>query len=150
DIGVQLAMGEAFDELGLLDQAVWTLEQARQKDPRHVPLNRALAKIYEKRGNFTQAMTLWEIIRKIKPTDLEAQHKAKDLAASATIAKGGYEKAIQANHAPATATPEETAPGTREMGVAETFSDNPAVRSPAEERCIREAAPLLARLQSDP
>src|SRR5262249_54972727 len=99
---------------------------------------------------FTQAMTLWEIIRKVKPSDLEAQHKAKDLAASATIAKGGYEKVIHTNHAPATT--EETACGANELAVVGTSSDNPAVavRSPVEERCAREAAPLQARLQADP
>src|SRR5262245_2943101 len=33
DVTAQLAMAEAAAALGLMDMAVWTLEQARQKDP---------------------------------------------------------------------------------------------------------------------
>jgi tetratricopeptide (TPR) repeat protein len=91
DITAQKALADAADNLGLLDLAIWTLEQARQKDPRHLTVNRALARLYEKRGNFTQAIALWELVRKVAPTDVEAQHKVKDLAVSETIARGGYE-----------------------------------------------------------
>src|SRR5262245_55589998 len=82
DISAQMYMSAAAEALGLLDLAVWTLEQARQKNAQDLTVNRALARVYEKRGNFTQAIALWELIRKAAPTDLEAQHKAKDLAAS--------------------------------------------------------------------
>ena len=63
DIRVQMDMSVAADNLGLLDVAVWCLEQARQKSARDTVLNRALARLYEKRGNFTQAMALWQIIQ---------------------------------------------------------------------------------------
>lgn len=91
DVGTQMDMAEAADALGLLDIAVWSLEQARQKNPEDSTVNRALARMYEKRGNYSQAIVLWELIRKADPTDVEAQHKAKDLAASDTIARGNYE-----------------------------------------------------------
>src|SRR5260370_26440002 len=39
DAGTQMDMAEAADELGLLDLAVWLLEQARQKDGQNVTLN---------------------------------------------------------------------------------------------------------------
>jgi tetratricopeptide (TPR) repeat protein len=94
DTGTQIDMADAADALGLLDVAVWTLEQARQKDPLDATVNRALARLYEKRGNFTQAIGLWEIVRKAAPRDIEAQHKAKDLAASDTIARGGYDAVV--------------------------------------------------------
>ncbi len=90
DTGAQMDMAEAADALGLLDLAIWTLEQARQKNPREAALNRSLARLYEKRGNFTQAIALWELVRKAAPGDVEAQGKAKDLAASETIARGNY------------------------------------------------------------
>ena len=90
DTTAQKDMAEAAASLGLLDLGIWTLEQARQKDPRDPPVNRALARLYEKRGNFTQATALWELVRKVAPTDLEAQHKVKDLAVSETIARGHY------------------------------------------------------------
>src|SRR5947209_3775657 len=69
DVGTQLAMAQAADALGLLDLAVWTLEQARQKDSKHVKVNRHLARLYEQRGNFAQAIALWEMIRKALPND---------------------------------------------------------------------------------
>jgi tetratricopeptide (TPR) repeat protein len=95
DVGAQMDMAEAADPLGLLDLAIWNLEQARQKDGLHLHLNRALAHLYEKRGNFTQAIALWELIRKVKPGDVEVLHKIKDLAADDTIARGQYHAVIQ-------------------------------------------------------
>ena len=47
DVGTQLAMAQAADALGLLDLAVWTLEQARQKNVQDLALNRALARAVE-------------------------------------------------------------------------------------------------------
>jgi tetratricopeptide (TPR) repeat protein len=94
DTGAQMDMAEAADVLGLLDLAIWTLEQARQKNPQDVRVNRSLARLYEKRGNFTQAIALWQLVSKAAPRDVEAQHKAKDLAASETIARGHYEEAV--------------------------------------------------------
>src|SRR5262245_19405215 len=143
DIGTHLAMAEAFEGLSLIDQAVWTLEQARQTDGNHMKVNRALAQVYEKRGNFTQAMALWELVRKADPRDQEAQTKAKDLAASATIARGKYEEAIQAAAARKTEGEAETV----EQGALEATH---STLSPVEERCVRETAPLLAKISDDP
>jgi tetratricopeptide (TPR) repeat protein len=98
DVGAQMDMAEAADVMGLLDLAIWNLEQARQKQGLDAPLNRTLARLYEKRGNFTQAIALWELVRKVKPSDTEAQHKIKDLAADDTIARGQYSAVV---HAPA-------------------------------------------------
>src|SRR3954462_11168512 len=86
-------MAESFDALGLSDLAVFTLDQARQKYPKDATLNRALARQFEKRGDFQKAMVLWQMVRDTNPTAVEAQHKANDLAASSTIQKGGYEEA---------------------------------------------------------
>jgi tetratricopeptide (TPR) repeat protein len=83
DTGVQMDMAEAADAQGLLPLAIWSLEQARQKDPELAPLNRSLARLYEKCGNFTEAIALWELVRKADPSDIEASHKAKELTASA-------------------------------------------------------------------
>jgi len=94
DTGAQMEMAEAADSLGLLDLAVWCLEQARQKNPHDLAVNRALARMYEKRGNFTQAIALWELIRKADPRDVEAQDKAKNLAATDTIARGHYDEVV--------------------------------------------------------
>jgi serine/threonine-protein kinase len=95
DVGTQLAMAESADRLGLLSMAVWILEEARQKDDVDVTVNRTLARLYEKRGNFTQAVALWELVAKAAPTDSEAHQKATDLAANETIQRGRYLEEIQ-------------------------------------------------------
>jgi tetratricopeptide (TPR) repeat protein len=90
DLGVQMDMAESADALGLLDMAVFMLDQARQKDSKDPSLNRALARLFEKRGNFKHAIALWQIVKDLDPSDVEANHKAKDLAASETIQRGNY------------------------------------------------------------
>src|SRR6185369_5523555 len=90
----QLAMGEAADALGLTDVGIFILDQARQKDAKDVTVNRALARLMEKRGHFGQAIKLWELVRQAVPTDPEAGSKAKDLAASETIKRGQYQEAM--------------------------------------------------------
>src|SRR6266849_3681054 len=74
-------------------------EDAIKKNPKDASVNRFLARLYEKRGNFSQAIGLWELVRKEDPRDTEAQHKSKDLAASDTIARGGYEAVVAKNAA---------------------------------------------------
>ena len=95
DIGTQMDMAHAAEELGLIDLAVWSLEQARQKDATDPNVNKALALIYEKRGNFTQAMALWNLVRKARPADAEAQSKLMELAAHDTIQRGNLEALTQ-------------------------------------------------------
>src|SRR5205823_9238568 len=87
-------MAEAAGGLGLLDLAIWMLEQARQRDGKEPSLNRALARLYEKRGNFSQAIALWELVKQADPADQEAAHKGQDLAANETISRGRYEETM--------------------------------------------------------
>ena len=63
DTGTQLDMAAAADALGLIDMAIFILTQAREKDGKDATLNRALARLLEKRGNFTEAIKLWELVR---------------------------------------------------------------------------------------
>jgi tetratricopeptide (TPR) repeat protein len=93
DTGTQQDMAAAADALGLIDIAIFILTQAREKDAKDATLNRALARLLEKRGNFTEAIKLWELVRQKAPGDAEATHKAKDLAASETIQRGNYDQA---------------------------------------------------------
>lgn len=94
DRGAQLDMGDAADNLGLHDVGIFILDQAREKDHNDAIVNKALARLLEKRGHFSQAIKLWELVRKKLPQDPEAATKAKDLAASETIKRGHYEEAI--------------------------------------------------------
>jgi tetratricopeptide (TPR) repeat protein len=144
DVQAHLAMAIAFEELGLGDLAVWTLEQARQIDPNSANLNRPLARLYERRGNFNQAIALWQLVRKAAPQDVEAQTKAKDIAASATIAKGRYEEALS-GEAPTpfvqALTGETAAPS---QGEAESPSDE------ASSERVREAPVIFAKIKANP
>ena len=132
DMGTQLDMAEAFDALGLNDLAVFTLDQARQKYPRDSTLNRALARLFEKRGDFQKAIVLWQLVKEVHPTDVEAAHKAKDLAANETIHKGQYEAA---------------ASGSKESPVLGKIE---ARANEKQDKLAREAEPLLKRIEADP
>ena len=151
DVGVQMDMAAAADELGQLDLAVWLLEQARQKSQTIPTLNRALARLYEKRGNFTQAIALWHLVRKARPSDQEADRKLKDLSVTETIARGNYEEAV------ADAGAEQKSGGDEpsEQVRSKEYRVQGAAPSPAADgaaptdRAGREAAPIRARLQAD-
>jgi tetratricopeptide (TPR) repeat protein len=143
DLPTHLVMAQAFEALEWPDHALWTLEQIRALHPKNPKVNRPLARLYETRGNFNQAIALWELVRQADPNDLEAQRKGKDLSASATIAKGKYEEAIQGT----TPTPH---------AENETATEQPALQtaeapSPvSEDRYAREVANLTDRIQKNP
>ena len=124
----------------------WSLEHARQKNPKDATVNRMLARLYEKRGNFSQAIGLWELVRKEDPQDVEAQHKSTDLAASDTIARGNYEAVV------AKAAAGESDTGEHEAAVAakDTPTAVPAPLSLPDQRLAREAAALRTRRVSPP
>lgn len=132
DMGTQMDMAEAFDALGLGDLAIFSLDQARQKYPRDATLNRALARLFEKRGDFQKAIVLWQLVKEKNPTDVEAAHKAKDLAASETIQKGQYAEA---------------AAGSKESPVLGRIE---ARATEKQDKGTREAEPLRKRLEADP
>lgn len=138
DLGTQLDMAEAAEAIGLMDLAVWLLEQARQRDGKDPGLNRALARLYEKRGNFSQAIALWELVKQADPADAEAVHKGKDLAANETISRGRYE---QVTLQKPKAESDDTSP---------PAMDDATDIAPTNDRVAREAAPLLARIASEP
>jgi serine/threonine protein kinase len=90
NVGTQVEMAVAAEELGLISVAVWMLEQAREQEPENAAVLRPLAGLYERLNHFSRAIALWTLIRKVAPTDVEAPRKINALAASETIARGGY------------------------------------------------------------
>ena len=141
DLGAHLNMAQAFAELELSDHALWTLEQIRPLHANNPRVNRPLARLYEKRGNFNQAIALWELVRKAAPEDVEASHKSKDIAASATIAKGRYEETLKGEAA-------SPAGGQAEN---ETASAQPVLeQTEAEDRHPREVAKFLEKIKQNP
>jgi Flp pilus assembly protein TadD len=111
---------------------VFSLDQARQKYPKDATLNRALARQFEKRGDFNSAIVLWQLVKEKYPTDVEAAHKAKDLAASHTIQKGGYE---------------ETASGSKESPVLGRIESRAGEKA---DKLSRDVEPLQKRIEADP
>jgi serine/threonine protein kinase len=94
DTATHLDMSRAAEALGLGALAIWILEKGRNKKSPDLTLCRTLAKLYEKAGKFSDAIGIWEVVHKVDPTDLEASRKARDLAATDTIARGQYEQGI--------------------------------------------------------
>lgn len=145
DLATHLTMAQAFEDLDWPDHALWTLEQIRPTHPREPRINRPLARLYEQRGNFNQAIALWELVRRAVPDDLEAQRKGKDLAASATIAKGRYEEAIKGE----AASPMEAAEtATEQPALAKT--DESAAAPAREDRYPREVAAVMEKIKQNP
>jgi tetratricopeptide (TPR) repeat protein len=143
DMATHLAMAQAFEALEWPDHALWTLEQIRPTHPKNPKVNRPLARLYEQRGNFNQAIALWELVRKADPNDLEAQRKGKDLAASATIAKGRYEDAVNGD-APSPANAAETSTEQPALGATEKAPP------PKEDRYPREIAAQMEKIKQNP
>jgi tetratricopeptide (TPR) repeat protein len=94
DLDTARDMAVAAEQLGLLELAVWLTERGLRTDPRDAVLTRTLAGLLEKRGEFTQAMALWQRLREQDPGDLEAQQKLNDLAARDTIERGNYTRVL--------------------------------------------------------
>lgn len=88
DVATQVELAETAEVLGLTDVAVWSLEQARHADPERPDLNRRLARLYERRGQFTQALALWELVRKSAPADEEACGRLQAASAAAASSAG--------------------------------------------------------------
>ena len=152
DLSTILLMSQAFEELGWPDHALWTLEQIRPTHPNDPKVNRPLARLYEKRGMFNQAIALWELVRKAAPGDIEAQSKGKDLAASQTIAKGRYEEVIKGTvSAPSAQAEAETDIEQPALGADGEGEPTPREeRKPREDRNPREVAAGLERIKQNP
>jgi serine/threonine protein kinase len=87
DIGVQLEMAEAAEDLRLVGLALWILDQARRNEKKGTAAHRAMAMLFERLKLFPQAMALWEIIRRLSPNDPLVEDKIRELAVSDTLAR---------------------------------------------------------------
>jgi tetratricopeptide (TPR) repeat protein len=146
NISAQLDLAEALEELNLLDQALWTIDQARKLAPTNVRVNRRLAQLLEKLGNFAQAIKLWEMVRKADPNDLVAAHKVNDLAASDTIARGNFGEMFADESRPQSNVTND--------GESEREDDEAAVANtpstPADERGARDIVALEGKIKAHP
>jgi serine/threonine protein kinase len=90
DVKIQMTLAQAAEELELIRLATWMLEDLRRHHAHHLPAYRALATIYEKQRQYSDAIAVWEELRKLTPEDREAARKINDLAAADTIIRGNY------------------------------------------------------------
>ncbi len=144
DLSAHIEMAKAFEGLGWHDHALWTLEQIRPQHQNNPKVNRPLARLYERRGNFKNAIALWELVRRAAPDDVEAQRKGKDLAASDTIAKGRYEEVIK-GEAPSSASRPESETSEEQAALGKTDPD-----SKKADRYPREIANLMEKIKINP
>jgi hypothetical protein len=87
DLATQTRMAEAAMSLGRDELALWLLEQARAQDKTHVGINRDLARLHERRAEYTEALAYWDCVARAAPDDVEAVRKLRDLAALETLQK---------------------------------------------------------------
>src|SRR5262249_18678324 len=92
-------------------------------------------------GNFSQAIALWELVKQADPSDQEAQHKGKDLAANETITRGRYEETMFQRRPNDSDSSDSALPMPVEDGTE---------IAPTNDRVARESAPLLAKIASTP
>ncbi len=90
DIGTTTIMAEAAEALGLTQLAVWLLAQVWHPDTHTPALDRYLARLYEKQGNFAQASAHWKWVGKADPDDFEVPRKLQELAVRETLVRGKY------------------------------------------------------------
>jgi serine/threonine protein kinase len=90
DVKMQMTLAQAAEELELVHLATWMLEETRRLHPHHLPAYRALASVLERQRQYSDAIAVWEELRKLAPHDGEAARKINDLAAADTIARGNY------------------------------------------------------------
>jgi tetratricopeptide (TPR) repeat protein len=90
DMQTHQDMAETAEGHGARHLAVWLLDQARNENPRCVPVLRNLARLLEEVGDFNSAIRVWEMVRKAAPADPDAGRKIKDLSAHVALARARF------------------------------------------------------------
>jgi tetratricopeptide (TPR) repeat protein len=93
DATLNAAVGEACQNIGLADVAIFGYEEAIKANPDSKDYNRAYALLQEERGNYQEAIVCWRRIYKMDSLDTQARSKMTQLEADTVINRGGYEGA---------------------------------------------------------
>ena len=93
DIGTLLAMAAACEGMGNDETQLTYLKGALDADPKNLDVLRAAAKGCARVGRFDDAISLWNKVQLLKPSDLEAQKMVGELAIERTISQGRYDEA---------------------------------------------------------
>ncbi len=84
-------MAEATSNLGFTDVAAQGYRYAVEIDPNNKLFLKALGRLLEQKGEFTESIKYWERIFKLDPLDQEARSKITQLNASSVIRDGEFE-----------------------------------------------------------
>lgn len=90
EIETQCQMSRAAEKLGLLDLAIWCLEEVLHCNAHIVGIHRTLGRLYENQGNLAKAVVHWQRVADNDATDVEAARQVQNLSARETIQRGGY------------------------------------------------------------
>lgn len=82
--------GEACEKLGYQEPAVFGFQRALEGDPDNKKYLRQLALLLEERGQFTEAIHLWQRVQKLVSDDEEARKKITELQTNSMMERGGY------------------------------------------------------------
>ena len=93
DSQINADLGAACIKQEFKEIAVYAYECAVEGDSNNKELLQALAELYESRGDYNVAVTVWERISRIDPNDGGARMRANQAATKQVIDRGGYEGA---------------------------------------------------------
>jgi len=93
DVQLNTELAEICKETDRTDIAAWSYGLAWKGDQKNVELSRAWALLLEERGQYTEAVKVWEHLLKLDPKNGEARSKIGALHTKTTIERGGYDDA---------------------------------------------------------
>ncbi len=86
-------LGDALTNLGYIEPAGYCYERAVKGDPNNKDYLRPLAKNYEGRSKYDEAIEIYTKLLRLDNLDGEARSKITSLSAQKTVHRGGYENA---------------------------------------------------------
>jgi len=93
DTQLNVDVGEACRERGFDEVAVFAYEKALEADSNNKEILKALADLYEEKGEYDKAVGAWTRISKLDPNDQTPNRKITDLHTKKVTHRGGYEEA---------------------------------------------------------
>ena len=93
DVGLNVDLAEICKATERTDIASWAYSLAWKGDQKNVELNEAWATVLEERGQYSEAVKIWEHLLKLDPKNGKARSKISALHTMTTIDRGGYDEA---------------------------------------------------------
>lgn len=93
DAQLNADVGEACRERGFDEVAVYAFERAFEADQNNKDYLKALADLYEERGEYDKAIGAWSKIQRLAPDDQTPNRKITDLHTKKVTHRGGYDEA---------------------------------------------------------